>query len=80
LEVVNLDMDAVEVEVVEDEVSLAYLAIGWALLTRIDDGGRGRGGYRGGGGERSAPESTGVRFRKMVIKLGDEEVSCYEFA
>jgi hypothetical protein len=44
-------------------------------LTRIDDRGRGRGGHGGGGGDRHAPESTGVRFRKMVIKLGDEEVS-----
>lgn len=39
-----------------------------------DDRGRGRGGHGGGGGDRQ-PESTGVRFRKMVIKLGDEEVS-----
>jgi nuclear cap-binding protein subunit 1 len=49
-----------------------------AWLTRIDDRGRGRGGHGGGGGDRHAPESTGVRFRKMVIKLGDEEVSSVE--
>jgi nuclear cap-binding protein subunit 1 len=41
-----------------------------------DDRGRGRGGFGGGGGDRAhVPETTGVRFRKMVIKLGDEEVS-----
>jgi hypothetical protein len=43
-----------------------------------DDRGRGRGGHGGGDGRdnrQHMPESTGVRFRKMVIKLGDEEVS-----
>lgn len=68
---------AVEVEVEEEEVSLAARPSVWTRLTHSDDRGRGRGGQGGGGGgnDRHAPESTGVRFRKMVIKLGDEEVS-----
>lgn len=49
-------------------------------LMTDDRGGGGHNGGRGGGGggranDRSLPESTNVRFRKMVIRLGDEEVS-----
>lgn len=68
---------AVEVEVGEEGVSRAAWSTIWTRLTSLDDRGRGRGGHGGGGGgnDRHAPESTGVRFRKMVIKLGDEEVS-----
>jgi len=73
--VVRLDSTTVvEVEEGEEEVSLTLSAVR-RKLTRLDDRGRGRGGHGGGGGDRHAPESTGVRFRKMVIKLGDEEVS-----
>lgn len=35
-------------------------------------GGRGRGGH--GGGRAPAPETSDNRLRKMVIKLGDDEV------
>lgn len=69
---------AVEVEVEEEGVSLAARLSVWTRLIYSDDRGRGRGGHGGGGGggnDRHVPESTGVRFRKMVIKLGDEEVS-----
>jgi hypothetical protein len=68
---------AVEVGVEEGEVSQPAWDIVRSRLTFTDDRGRGRGGHGGGGGgnDRHAPESTGVRFRKMVIKLGDEEVS-----
>jgi hypothetical protein len=68
---------AVEVGVEGEEVCEAAWDIVRTRLTRTDDRGRGRGGHGGGGGgnDRHAPESTGVRFRKMVIKLGDEEVS-----
>lgn len=47
------------------------------IFSFIDErrgGGRGRGGH--GGGRAPVPETSDNRLRKMVIKLGDDEV-CY---
>ena len=45
------------------------------IFSFIDErrgGGRGRGGH--GGGRAPVPETSDNRLRKMVIKLGDDEV------